>query len=209
VRRRRARWWGAVGLAAAAVLVTPGTALAGGPTVTDSHDGYAFRLPSGWQQVPLTKSKITALLNEAAKLSPQVKSSLASLLQSAISSHSVKVFAVGPLDPGSSFLPNMNVLVTPAQDLPSGQAFVSLAPATVRQELQTIGATGIVTKSGSLGAVPALVATYTLPTKSFTVHGSQLYVSRHHLVVNVTVSGLTAAAARSEEAEIASSWRWH
>ncbi|HLN16811.1 MAG TPA: hypothetical protein VK277_08695 [Acidimicrobiales bacterium] len=206
--RRRARWFGAVGLAVVVVAMTPSTALAGGPTVTDAHDGYSFRLPSGWQQVALTKSRVSALLKEAAKLSPQVKSSLSSLLQEAASSHSVKVFAVGPLDPASSFLPNVNVIVTPAQDLPSGQAFVALAPATVHQELGSIGATGIVTKAGTLNSAPALLASYTLHEKTLTVHGVQLYVSRHHLIVNVTVSGPTAASARAEAGEIASSWRW-
>jgi hypothetical protein len=160
--------------------------------------GFSVTLPSGWQQVRLTKAGINKIIGYLNKVDPKLVS-LISSPSSQATIRKLQLYAIGP--PEGNTLPNINVLVQSPQGLPSGADFLSQAKPQMASLLQS---QGFAHTSVSIVHLPrlgsAVEGQYSVPGTPTAV--TQLYISHHSHLYIATFSSPAVAA------QIESTWRW-
>lgn len=167
---------------------------------------FSFSLPTGWKQVPLDGSDVTALLKTATHDDPSLANALDSQITSE-ASKGMKVFAIGPVS--GSVASNVNVIVTaPGGYIPTGSQFAHEAVAEAKIEMSQIGAShfkAFVVKN-RLGDVAE--DTYTLTLQGSHEAGEQLFAHHGADVEVVTVTTASPAQTKAIGNQVANSWRW-
>ncbi len=177
-------------------------------TVTASQYRFAFALPPGWTEIPVSSKDLGALLSALTKADPAIKNALS---QEAVDAakEGLKVFAVGPI--AGDFVPNLNILVRSASGLPSGSTFVNLMSSEVEILLASEGATQVKTAAAQLPLGQAVRATYLLRLLTggtVAVRGLQLYFEHLGRLYVVTFSALSMTEDQSAARVVQASWRW-
>ena len=119
------------------MLGVSGASSAPGTVVKEPQDGFSFTLPTGWQEVPLNGSDVTALLNIATHNDPSLTKALGSEVSSA-PAKGMKVFAIGPAT--GSVGPDVDVIVASSAGTPTGRNFALAAIVEAKIEFTQIGA---------------------------------------------------------------------
>ena len=188
------------------VLATaPVGAAAQGPVVKETQYGFSFRLPTGWRQVPLDGSDVTALLNIATHNDPSLTNALQGEVTSA-TSKGIKAFGVGPVEGGVA--QNVNVIVTSAAGAPTGREFPPAAIAEAKIGFSQIGATHMRTSIVNDRLGNAAQITYQLNLEGLKEYGEQVYALHKSNIDIVTVTTASAAASQSETRLLVNSWKW-
>src|SRR5271165_1707754 len=206
-RGRVARRLSALGAALVVLSVTPAPAGATGPVVVDAHDGFSFALPAGWQQLSADPARTKAIMKKASSVSPQVATAVRQAIHS-IGVSSLRIYAIGPLATGSTFAPNLNVIVESGRGVPTGAAFVQGAVPAAKQGLASIGAKNLGTSSVALAGAPALKVTYAIGANGRRGEGTLYYAAHGGRIDIITVTTASAATTTSAAATLQRTWRW-
>jgi hypothetical protein len=195
-------------LALSVTLLTSDTSGASSQTVTVKKYGLSFTLPRGWQQIPLTRSDVSGLLDEITKTDPSLKSALTTEVKKA-ASEGMKVFALGPIV--DQFASNINIIVEPLADGPSTSDYYKELGVEVKLNLAETGMKSIHTSKVHWSQGNVLQATYTLhlASSSVTDKGVQDYVWHKGMVFIVTFSSSKLSIDESVAKVVARSWNWN
>jgi len=187
--------------------MSTGTSGASTHTVTLKKYGLMFTLPTHWQEIPLTGSDISGLLDLVTKADPSMKSSLTTEVKQAAKA-GVKIFALGPIV--KKFATNINVIVEPQPTGPSTAGYFDQLGVEVKLNLAGAGMKEIKTSKLQWPQGEVLQATYALHLSSpvMVVKGIQDYVWHKGKIFIVTISSLTLSADEAVAAVVGHSWHW-
>jgi hypothetical protein len=194
-------------LALTVTLLTSGTSGASTKTVTDAKYGLSFNLPDQWQEIPLTGSDITGLLDLVTKADPSMKSSLTKEVKQAAKT-GIKIFALGPIS--DDFASNLNVIVEPLAGGPSTAGYFDQLGLEAKLNLAGAGMKKIVTSKVHWSQGEILQAKYTLhlSTSKVSVQGIQDYVWHKGNIFIVTFSSSKLSTDKAVAKIVSRSWHW-
>ena len=199
--RNLGKWVIAASSSAIVVCASAGASSASTPTgstrVVMAKYGFSLSLPTGWQQVQLTKAGVSKMVQRINKLDPTLAGQISTQSEQA-AMRRMQLYAIGPLQ--GSTLSNINVIVDSSHGLPSGAAFLSQGKPAMASELQAQGFKHVTTSIVHLPLGSAIQAQISLPssattaTELFISHGSRLYI------VTFTPSSVAT--------QIENTWHW-
>ena len=187
------------------MLGASGAASATGTVVKEPQYGFSFTLPTGWQEVPLNGSDVTALLNIATHNDPSLTKALGSEVSSA-PAKGMKVFAIGPATGSSA--PNVNVIVASSAGTPTGRNFAPAAIAEAKIEFTQIGARHIESSIANNRLGRTAQVTYELNLDGVHEFGDQFYALHNSHVEIITVTTGSFANSQADARTVVNSWRW-
>jgi len=93
--------------------------------------GFSLHVPNDWTPVDLTSANLDAIIDEASKQNEGAKMAAAQFKQIAAAGM-VKLMIYGKVDPAGPFAENMNVVVMPANAVPTADQMVEAYKAQIK-----------------------------------------------------------------------------
>ncbi len=172
-----------------AVISTTATPTVGGTRV--SGKGVSIVLPPGWHNYPVSPAQLRAAMKAAESSNPQLASMLSRMASTAVSDH-LAVLAVRPQPDVTGLLANANLVVSQG-DGSSRDLLASI----IKNQLESSGATDVVTTAERVAGTDGLVASYVLLLKN-AAGGHEIHGEMFVAFVGDRVAALTVTSGTSD-----------